>query len=58
MVVAAAFYNSFSCITRRFLRWKTRHGFVHRRADIYPGFPGSREFDALAGLDAINLAYF
>ena len=33
----------------------------HRRADIYPGFPGSREFEweyAVSGLDAINPAYF
>ena len=31
------------------------------RADIYPGFPGSRAFEweyALSGLDAINPAYF
>ena len=38
-------------------------GLFRRRADsdIYPGFPGSREFEweyAVSGLDAINPAYF
>ena len=77
MVVAAAFYNSFSCITRApclqnpfcdgldqgvndngFLRNAAGrlivYGFAH---GIYPGFPGSREFEweyALSGLEALN----